>query len=607
MKKSLILFLFIFFLSFLFLSPKVQAKEFMSFYKTTYEFDELGQAIITQEISLVNQTADLYVSEYALSTVGSDIFGIEAYDKEGPLKIETTKKEKTTIISLKFNEKAVGKGKVLSFILKYKTKDLVKKEGNLWRIAIPKLANASDIDEYKLLLKIPTKFGKLAFINPSPKEEEINDNFTNLIFSKDDIARFGVIASFGQYQTFNFEIKYDLENNNSVKTIKKVPIPPDTGYQTVYYENLYPEPEDIEIDEDGNWLALYSMEPGEILNIIARGKVKIFSKPENILLSQKIDLTNDYLDQKEFWPADDPKIKEIAESLKTPEKIYKYVVDKLNYNYDSIKNRQKRKGAILALKDPEKSLCTEFSDLFVTLSRAAGIPARELQGFAYTDNQQLLGLSIEDDLLHSWAEYFDKERKEWVMVDPAWGDTTGGMDFFSKFDMSHFVFVIHGKSDQFPLTPGSYKTPYSPKKQIMVSLTRDENFSDKKIFGLEGFAPLSVFSEKNSLINVELKNLSGFSLYNEIVRISGDGSETSFTVPIAPPFSKFKISFSLKPKEQMRDYIMNLYISSEETNLPLEIKVKSLLLRIGIFGGVIFVVLLTICLFGLKKQKQIIN
>jgi hypothetical protein len=57
--------------------------------------------------------------------------------------------------------------------------------------------------------------------------------------------------------------------------------------------------------------------------------------------------------------------------------------------------------------------CVQHSMLFVSLARAAGIPAREVGGLAYLKaGKPRLGW-------HAWAEYHD--GKQWVSVDPTWG------------------------------------------------------------------------------------------------------------------------------------------------------------------------------------------
>jgi transglutaminase-like putative cysteine protease len=63
--------------------------------------------------------------------------------------------------------------------------------------------------------------------------------------------------------------------------------------------------------------------------------------------------------------------------LKTPENIYKFVTNNLSYNYYRVKPDVERLGAKDALANPDEAICTEFTDLFITLARSAGIPARE--------------------------------------------------------------------------------------------------------------------------------------------------------------------------------------------------------------------------------------
>jgi len=82
----------------------------------------------------------------------------------------------------------------------------------------------------------------------------------------------------------------------------------------------------------------------------------------------------------------------------------------------------------------------EFTDTFITLVRALGIPAREINGYAYAQNDRLRPLGLEQDVLHSWPEYYDFASQTWQQVDPTWGNTTGGLDYFHKFDLDHFTF-----------------------------------------------------------------------------------------------------------------------------------------------------------------------
>ena len=61
--------------------------------------------------------------------------------------------------------------------------------------------------------------------------------------------------------------------------------------------------------------------------------------------------------------------------------------------------------------------CTEFADLYTTLARATGLPARTVIGLAYQDDAQAFAL-------HAWNEVAIDGA--WRGVDPTWGETRIG-------------------------------------------------------------------------------------------------------------------------------------------------------------------------------------
>jgi len=151
------------------------------------------------------------------------------------------------------------------------------------------------------------------------------------------------------------------------------------------------------------------------------------------------------------------------------------VVNSLDYDFDVIqKDYVQRNGALKALNKEVPAACMEFTDLFITLARSAGIPARELNGYAINVYQNVsLPLSIKlksGDFLHSWPEYYDPNFG-WVPVDPTWGNTSQ-LDFFSKLDNSHFAFVIKGRDSEYPLPAGFYRTDDN-KKLVEVDISEN--------------------------------------------------------------------------------------------------------------------------------------
>jgi hypothetical protein len=103
-------------------------------------------------------------------------------------------------------------------------------------------------------------------------------------------------------------------------------------------------------------------------------------------------------------------------------KIYEFVVNRLTY-----KAQLEEQGAIWALQN-RKGDCSEYSYLFVALSRAVGIPSRVLTGFAFNNYVQ----SLSDG--HMWAEYY-LENYGWVPVDAGWS-------MFDELDGRHFASLL---------------------------------------------------------------------------------------------------------------------------------------------------------------------
>lgn len=603
MKK--ILFLLLFVSNFFVFGRSAQAKDFSSFNKVAYEFSSSSDAYVTQEISLVNLVPSLYVSQYSLSIMGGEISEVTAFDKVGPVKVESTKKGETTIITLEFNEAAVGKDKVLSFIIKYKISGLAKHEGNLWQISVPKLVNSESIDEFQLHLKVPADFGKISVVNPSPKETKQENGFYVLNFDKNDLTNFGVMATFGQYQTYDFRILYNLSNDSGNLVIEKITIPPDTNYQTVFNYLITPEPVDVRIDAEGNWEAYFDLSPNSQKQIEVTGKVNVFSQSKK--KESSLELDKDYLKSTKYWNTADKRILALASELKTPENIYKYVVKTLKYDYANVKKGLARTGSIDALERPTFATCTQFTDLFIAICRAAGIPCREVEGYAYSGDAFIDNLSKEIDLLHSWPEYFDKDRGEWIMVDPTFGNTTGGIDFFNKFDMSHFAFVIHGRSDIAPPPPGSFKSESDESKQIFVNLGNENQNLELEKIDIEEVNPAFSYSIKKSTINFKLINASRKAVYSQKLTYDGNlylkPSEWYFDA--VPPYGRFGIDFIIFPQEKFKDFKQDFSFIMGETKIKYRLSVVSLALRLCLLIGVTFSIVLVVLLKSMSKSKKL--
>ena len=452
-------------------APRLMAaSEFETSYSSIYQVGLDGVTQVVLDISLENKISNVYADRFSLSVGFTDIRNVRVKDAVGLIEPEIVVTDNQTIIRFMFVNKVVGKGKVNRFSVSYETQDIAIKNGSIWEVNIPQLEADKEISSQKVTLIVPSVFGEPAFITPKPDTATNNPPAANTSnsygFEALTLGNRAISAVFGTEQYMRFNLIYHLENNSPVKQGAEIAIPPDTNYQKMVYESIRPEPENVLIDKDGNWLAQYTLLPGQKLDVSTTGVVKISFNPDGSILNQ--DMWETYLSSSGYWQVDNAQVQALADKLRSAKSVYDYVTDYLSYDYNKVLTGGGRVGALAALNAPETAICTEFTDLFVTLARAAGIPARELEGYAFTSNDKLRPLSLTQDILHAWPEYYDLQTRRWVQIDPTWGDTTGGVDYFNKLDLNHFVFVIHGSDPVNPLPAGAYKTEVTSNKDVKV-------------------------------------------------------------------------------------------------------------------------------------------
>lgn len=588
------------------LSPAFASTEFETTYDVRYQVSLTGITHVSQNVSLTNKLSNVYATRYALTLQAGQVENITATDSQGPLKIETQKDEEQTKIELTFNERVVGKGKTLTFTLSYDALDLANKNGQIWEIAVPKLADSSQIDHYSLTLAVPQSFGQPAYISPNPVDRDQEENLFIYRFNKNQLSSWGVSAAFGDFQIFDFVISYHLKNPHLTAATTEIALPPDTAYQRIFYQRIDPPPLDVDIDPDGNWLATYQLEGGEKLNIIATGKAKIFAQPQEGFLTPSGETLAKNLAPLTYWPVDDPLIQTTSQKIKTPREIYDFVVKTLGYDFSRVEEGVERLGALKALENPDKAICMEFTDLFIALSRAAGIPAREINGYAHTTNPKLRPLSLVADILHSWPEYWDQEKQIWVPVDPTWGKTTGGLDYFSRVDLNHFVFAIHGQDSQKPYPAGSYKTEETVTKDVQVVFGQYEAETSPQIEAKFELAK-ELYFEIGGKGKIIIKNKGPSSVYNLHLKIEAQRlslkTPTEIEIAALPAFGQEEIPLQLSsPLLKFGQANLTVYLNGQQFSQ--QVKLKSIVLeRILPLG--LFLLLLTFVIFRVKNRLKL--
>ncbi len=522
--------------------------EFSTSILAQYTVNTSGNTLVSHTVTLINLFSTIHALSYSFILQGSAPTEIRAFENNVQLPLSTETAGSETKITVTFSQPVVGKGKERSFTIEYQDARVATKNGQVWEITIPKVEDIDKYDKYELSLLVPNTFGQPAYISPQPMNTTGHGEFIVHYFSKERLRESGVVAGYGSFQVFEFELAYHLRNPHRNLGETEVALPPDSAFQRVFYTSINPSPRTMRIDEDGNWLALYRLKSNETLDITAHGAVQLFATPQEFYPNTTPDL-NRYLAPSTYWQTQDAQIAALAQELKTPREIYNYVVRTLSYDYSRVRENVERLGAAGVLANPQAAICMEFTDLFIALARAAGIPAREVNGYAYTENPQIQPLSLVADVLHAWPEYWDENREIWVPVDPTWGNTTGGVDFFSKLDLAHFAFVVHGKDPEQPYPAGSYKLAENPQKDVKVFFGSLPTGKTEASVALALAKPLIPFLPLRGILSAG--NNGPTALYNLTPQISattGRILEPPPNIAYLLPFTTQALSFSWKPE-----------------------------------------------------------
>lgn len=578
------------FLALLFAStPARSAAEFEVDYQTLYNLDAVGETKVVHQIALTNKLSTVYATKFNLEVGLTDVREVMVRDSQGQILPQISQTAGQTYIGFEFIDKVVGKGKINNFSISYQTRDIVSRNGSIWEINIPRLEGEHAASTYGVILSVPAGFGPPAFVSPKPDSvtNSQDGNFKLYHFAPHLGFQSPITAVFGRTQYMEFQLRYHLENTGALETSATIALPPDTAYQQVAFKQLEPRPLQVETDPDGNWLATYRLSPGQLLTVSALGVAKLEFEPN--LANKVSEVSEEYLLPRKYWESDQTELATLAQKLKTPKAIYQYLVDHLSYSYERVSQGGGRLGALEAFRSPDLSTCTEFTDLFIALARAAGIPARELEGYAFTTNDRLRPLSLNQDVLHAWPEFFDFERGVWVQIDPTWGKTTGGVDYFNKLDLNHFVFVIHGLDPTSPAPAGAYKLKSDPQKDVQVSATTAVVWPPPEIsIGLV---------DENDLSHPELsvKNVSQVAAANQLTITSEPPGIINESIKLQiPPYGNQIVTLKPKLPWSIKPVSFTLNIDDGQKTVTLAISAKkplppaakvSVLAGLGILGA----------------------
>lgn len=504
--------------------------EFTTNFSSLYTVEKSGTTTVNHSVSITNNLSHIYATTYTIATSGEDLENIRVSDETGELSSSINPQNGFTNIQISIPKPAIGKDQTKTLNISYQTNDIVERIGETITINIPRLARANEAQSYKRIVRVKDVQNLPTLIYPPQSKTEPDGEY--LSFTFDGHQNDSITLLFGESVTYRLNLTYELRNKELRNVDSELALPPDTPYQQVMLNKIEPEPLDIRLDPDGNWLARYNLKSQESLLVHAELFVTVYPKPTLYDPSESkfIKTTN-----AKYWDTSSSTVKGLAEQLKTPKNIYDYITANFTYNYAQSTTGFPRKGAHDSLISPTNVLCTEFTDSFVSLARTIDVPAREINGYGYTKNSKLQPQIESTDILHSWPEYYSQDLEKWISVDPTWGNTTGGIDYFNKLDFGHITFVRRGKEDTYPLPAGSYKSnPNDKFVSVEVATTKPEAIISFELIE-KGSAPY-------------IRNTGNIALVDHEI----DLPDHKFVVPYLPPYANYDIpssqSFSLYDK-----------------------------------------------------------
>lgn len=482
--------------------------EFQTQVETTYRVDATGQTQVIKDYAVTNLTTNTYITQFTLELNDLKLQNIQAQNEGAPIEPQISKTDQGVSINLSFPNQVVGQGQARRFRIQYESPVLANLNSSVLELNLPGQQQNQN-ESAVVYVEVPLKFGDPYRAQPEFDEKKVLGDVQRFTFRQPPQS--SLLLVFGQKQAYTVQMKYELTNNSKRVQQLSIPIPPDTPWQRVNYSQLEPRPIKIERDADGNWLAWYNLPANQTTIITTNLNTELYLESWNQLL--QFPPQPDHLAAAPYWKLEQTQLSQLLTNQSTsPHSLYQTAVNKLNYTTESLDQIRERQGAAGTLNQPDNATCQEFTDLFVALARSQGIPARRSVGYAYSTQEEYRPSSFVGDILHTWPEYYDANTQSWRAVDPTWEKTTGGIDYFNHFDLSHLVFVRHGVSSTDPLPPGSYQQNYAQQKTISV-MTSDQISFDQPRFQV-ALEPIKFWRLNLPIYQIKLENLTGQAWYN---------------------------------------------------------------------------------------------
>ncbi len=283
-------------------------------------------------------------------------------------------------------------------------------------------------------------------------------------------------------QEFRFVQEFKIDATETQRFDLKFTVPVDIpNIQRIVSVTYNVDPTDVSTDSSGNTIAYFTnfrANAGQSGYITAPATIELNLTSCGIGPDVGIyDISSaEYVENikaEKYIESNDSQIISLAQSITSglsdpsnmSRTICRWVYENLTYTYSS-----SEKGALAALNSGSGK-CTDYSDLFVALCRALGLPARVIRG--QTSNHAVSwGLLVQSDSQntagHQWAEAY-LPSLGWVTFDPTFneypvsdGQHIGvqiGGHLSSLSGYSDYYYWYYGQSNSLTIEENNYLNP----------------------------------------------------------------------------------------------------------------------------------------------------
>lgn len=608
-----ILYLFsILFLNFVFLQPinSVFAQEDLSI-KSTFHHNWDGERLDTTiYLTLSTESASTVVTYLTVTIpqteINPEIFSI---NRDKVLEHTTHKGRESTDLVIDLEKSPLYKDKPITLKITYFQ--------SLTGSTISLLSKLNNIETNEFFFTYPSSIGEISWSSATILNQE--DKGGNVKITTEIPNTDFVKIAFGEQITYSFDINKTLSNSSDTTIYSEVTLPINNSYQNIVISSINPLPDKAYKDIDGNYILQYSIVSQSAIDIKISGFIYMNKQDSN-------DSKEYIIEQNPLWKISNTSlIRHINRYVNTyglnisdtfsdinelkPEEreifyesIYHYVLEYLQPNVNSVGSLSgaERIGSEDILVKQGMSSNEEYADSIIALYRYYKIPARFVIGY-------LSNISNYDSegIYHYWAEFYDQDKKDWVIVEPFFEDYSK-TPLWSKEMKDHIALIYR------------YSNPFNPK----LSFFSPQDFTLK----LVEQAPVYTNKAKVDLVlspfNISDPYLSG------VINIKNNGNTIldSFTFKkskpeiseyidyignnqkiLILPNQEYEIKFNIPFKEVEEDFfvvmdinsgvstIKDIYVKKEielvksYSDLDIFSKLLSILIYIVSLAGIFFV------------------